>query len=76
MALNCRECGQPMAVVATHDEGSGGQYAYNLHYCDCGVICKQDVWDNKGELWIQQNDMINTTKPGGGFNSIKPTSGS
>ena len=30
------------------DEG----YAFNLFLCECGIICKEDVWNNAGQIWI------------------------
>ena len=59
-----------------HDEGAGGEYAYNLYQCQCGVVCKRDVWQNPGVLWIGLDDMVHTSKSGGGFASIRPTNGS
>ena len=50
--MKCK-CGEDMDFVAAYDNPDVG-YAYNLSQCMiCGVVIKEDVWDNKGELLIE-----------------------
>lgn len=57
--MNCPECEREMSFPACYDEGCDGKYAYNLYQCEyCGVLVKQDVWDNKGCLIITAENKI------------------
>lgn len=53
-------CGEEMQSVKGFDTGScnghpgGGDIAWNLYTCDdCGNVCRENVWDNKGIVWIK-----------------------
>lgn len=56
--MQCRECNHKMTGVGVHDDPNSG-FAYNLYQCDyCGCICKDNVWNNPGELWINAHNEI------------------
>jgi len=37
--------------AADNPEGEPN-YAYNLYQCECDAICKVNVWNTPGKLWI------------------------
>lgn len=42
-------------------------YAFNVFHCNkCNAICKQDVWENAGEIWIGADGEI--------FREVQPLS--
>lgn len=43
--------------VGVHDNPRTG-YAYNFYLCSCGTILKQNVWKDKGNLWILENGEV------------------
>ena len=50
--MKCK-CGEEMITVAVYDDPDVG-YAYNLHQCVyCGIVVKEDVWNNKGQILIE-----------------------
>jgi hypothetical protein len=64
--MKCR-CGLTdgdMIFVACDDSPNEG-YAFNLFHCPyCGSICKQDVWDDAGEIWISCRNEIERNTSG------------
>ena len=51
-----------MSFVSVFDTGSSGidgkSFAYNLYQCDyCGMVCRENVWDNQGKVWIPVDRM-------------------
>jgi hypothetical protein len=51
------KCGEDMECIATWDDCN--TWAYNLYACpDCGNICKENVWDNKGQTWITASSEV------------------
>ena len=34
------------------------EIAYNIYQCHCGAICKENVWEFKGKLWIGRDNVI------------------
>ena len=55
--MKCKQCGNEMKGLEVHDNPKTG-YAYNLYSCSCGTICREDVWNNKGKLWILENKEV------------------
>lgn len=50
-----------MNLVTVYDTGSSGppNYAYNLYQCEkCGTLCKEDVWEGRGKIWIKNDNDI------------------
>lgn len=58
--LICKEEG--MEGITGYDNPNSG-YAFNLSMCNgCGAICKEDVWNNKGETWISAEGRVSVVK--------------
>ena len=58
----CRKCAGKMKGVCVWDNPDEG-HAYNLYQCQtCGAICKEDVWDDKGETWVLIDNIIMSLK--------------
>lgn len=57
-------CGETMHLAACFDNAQehDEDHAWNLYSCDCGRIAKEDVWSNKGVLWIGLNGVESETK--------------
>ncbi|MEE9393735.1 MAG: hypothetical protein V3W41_14625 [Planctomycetota bacterium] len=56
-------CGSDMTLVIA-DDNPGGNWAFNVYHCgDCGMICKEDVWDHAGLLWIDTNGQTTRIEP-------------
>lgn len=66
---HCNQCFSAMDLVERFDSGPNGNLSgkgkelgfhsicYNLYICpDCGAICKEDVWDNEGKLWVYDDN--------------------
>jgi len=52
------KCGGLLCTECVYDDPQTG-YAYNLMQCnDCGMLCKEDVWKNKGLTWISEDGKI------------------
>lgn len=52
------KCKDTMKLIATWDNPELN-YAFNLYACDhCGMIMKQNVWDNAGELWVAVDNQV------------------
>lgn len=52
VSMKCLSCQEDMNFSACFDNPALG-YAYNLYHCKyCGSICKEDVWNNKGKIFI------------------------
>ena len=55
--MKCKYCSDEMEVVF-HDDNGGGCYkdqCYKIYACDnpeCMTICREDLWENKGERWV------------------------
>jgi len=50
--MNCK-CGKKMKLIFVWDDSQLTDHAYNIYACqDCGRIMKEDVWEDKGEIWI------------------------
>ena len=51
----CKDCdyrANEMQAVDCYDDPDEG-HAFNLYLCDeCGMICKEDVWQDAGKIWI------------------------
>lgn len=53
-----------MRFLGVFDTGSGSNHrgesiAYNLYQCDdCGMLCRENVWDHAGILWIDTNNTV------------------
>jgi hypothetical protein len=46
----CRFCDEKMKLVFVWDNCD--THAYNVYACEkCGMLCKVDVWENKGKIW-------------------------
>ena len=58
--VTCKTCNfTPLNFCFCHDDGAGGDYAYNLYACEkCGTIMKQDVWGNSGWTIITTSGAI------------------
>lgn len=59
MQCKCGVQGEEMACIDGFDTCSSGHhvdgknYAFNLYLCyRCGSICKDNVWDNPGQIWV------------------------
>jgi hypothetical protein len=55
MADTICKCGNQMVFVFCWDNAqqTDRDHAFNVYGCDsCGRIFKEDVWEDKGELWI------------------------
>ena len=64
--MKCKYCdNEQMDLVAVYDDPQTKPLiAYNLYQCaDCGAICKNQVWEFKGDYWMdrtnqeEQNDL-------------------
>ena len=54
--MRCTDCSENMKLIGCMDSPSQG-LAYNIFHCEpCMMICKANVWDHKGQLWIDKND--------------------
>ena len=50
-----------MEMVVVWDDAQVTDHAYNLYVCkECGLICKVDVWEDKGIRWITLDGFIET----------------
>jgi len=49
--MKCK-CGEKMKFVQCWDDAQETDHAWNLYTCMCGMICKEDVWNHKGNRWI------------------------
>lgn len=72
--MDCRNCSNPLDLIDRFDTGSGGNVrgkakdkkehqdiCFNLYICgNCGAICKENVWDNKGQLWVFEDNSTET----------------
>ena len=48
--MNCKCCNKEMKLIDVNDNPDRG-YAYNIFHCIyCMIVCKEDVWENKGVL--------------------------
>ncbi len=48
--MQCK-CKEAMKLLFAWDDGE--KNAYNLYGCErCGRVCKENVWENKGVIWI------------------------
>ena len=51
--MECKECNKEMKLVYAWDDAQKTDHAFNLYVCeDCGIVCKIDVWEDKGVRWI------------------------
>lgn len=58
----CKFCEDVLNSISCHDNPNSG-FSYNLYQCDgCGSICRSDVWNDKGELWISEDKEISFDK--------------
>ncbi len=57
--MKCK-CGDEMDLeIADDDPYVQPNYAFNVFHCaQCGMICKESVWNNPGQLWISALDEI------------------
>lgn len=58
--MKCK-CEHEMVVVYVYDNGVTMEpgHAYNLYACDrCGILCKNDVWSDKGFRWIHLDGKV------------------
>ena len=56
-------CGSVMDLVAVYDDPGGTNHAFNLLFCGlCGMVKKEDVWENAGILEIDVNNKITERK--------------
>jgi hypothetical protein len=47
-----------MSLVDVNDNPNEG-YAYNVWHClTCANICKENVWDYKGYIWIDKANNV------------------
>jgi len=47
------KCGEEMKLKIVWDDAQATDHAFNIYLCDgCGMICKEDVWEDKGNRWI------------------------
>jgi hypothetical protein len=43
-----------MKLKIVWDDAQITDHAYNVYLCEnCGMIVKEDVWEDEGELWIK-----------------------
>ena len=47
------KCGKEMNLAFCWDDAQQTDHAYNLYTCDCGLILKVDVWEDKGRRWVK-----------------------
>jgi hypothetical protein len=48
----CR-CGEKMSLLFAWDDAQETDHAFNVYGCDsCGRVCKHDVWNDAGEIWL------------------------
>ena len=53
--MKCK-CRDTMKLYFAWDDAEN--FAFNLWACECGKILKENVWDNKGLLWINIDSSI------------------
>lgn len=60
--MQCKSCSNDMEFISCWDKPEYSdllEYAFNLYICnECGTICKEDVWDNEGTLWITKKNEV------------------
>lgn len=50
--MQCRGCQEEMALAEVWECGEQ-KHCWNLYACDgCGAVCRENVWDDKGEVWV------------------------
>lgn len=53
--MKCEFCKNDMKFIHCTDDPNNG-YAYNLYVCpNCDSVCKDDVWENKGQYWLNND---------------------
>jgi hypothetical protein len=55
------KCGTVMTLKAVWDNAQQKEvdHAFNLYLCeDCGMIMKEDVWHDAGELWVDLTGVV------------------
>lgn len=58
--MNCVECEKEMSLVTVNDDPNKG-FAYNVFECsDCMIIAKENVWKNKGMVWVYPDNQTIT----------------
>jgi hypothetical protein len=63
MSIFCIKCQRLMEFVRVNDTGTGeatdgGKYAFKLYVCEkCMIVARENVWDNKGIIWIYPDQM-------------------
>ena len=56
--MKCIECGEEMDLIYV-DDNPNRDYAYNIFSCThCMVICHNNVWRNRGNIWIYPNHKV------------------
>ncbi len=55
--MKCRDCDSDMKGESVfdnpHGDRKGRLTAWNLYSCEeCGTIARENVWDNKGIVWV------------------------
>ena len=64
------KCGNKLESITGFDSPDEG-YAYNLFVCGwCGRICKQNVWNNAGYVWLDVADNLERAYVGANADSI------
>ena len=59
MKYKCTSCNEESEYMVLWDDPDKG-YAFNIYFCFyCGMIIKEDVWENKGILTIDIKNNIN-----------------
>lgn len=68
--MNCIECNKNMKLIYCEDTCTNGieyqnkdmDIAFNIYVCsNCMMVAKEDVWDNKGIVWIGPTNEIEFT---------------
>ena len=48
----CTSCNNPMNFIFCWD-GPNENFAYNIYHCEkCFLICRENVWERRGVVWI------------------------
>ena len=51
--MECKDCKSKMKLVLVWDDAQMTDHAFNLFACEkCGLLCKEDVWEDEGKRWI------------------------
>lgn len=62
--MNIKCCGQEAKLLLAWDDAQKTDHAYNLYACEnCGIIYKEDVWNDKGLRAIYLDGRMKEASP-------------